>query len=442
MKKLIKIILVAFSIMSCTKDKSSAYDVEEVFPSSEEMLAQFQKALDAGSSHWEAILNPNAGKTYNLYFQLAKDGKVSSLADLTVKSAKDTKAATYRLEGKATHASLIFSAGTYLDDILHKEGFRNVGADTSYAFESMKGDTLILRGNRFGDELKLISLKAEDVSKYETGMLSNTFGYLSEFFESRRFFYFIAEGNIPVQFIIDPETRSIRVLYVENKQLKFSTTDYAYGIEKIRLKTPLRIGSQIISDLNFDTQKKTFYLQKNQASRYDLLGASLPVIPLHIMLGEEVSPILSMPSPIFIEELPGWSTSFRDVWMEATNKLFSERSFYLLVMAFELNTKANILDLKLYFQRGSSIFLGTFPFSFEKTDAGVYTLKRLPFEAGSIPHANAEFIEPSVAGLIGLFPDKQYTIDYYDAGDNVIGQFKSVDQAELYFTGEFGSYFE
>src|SRR5690606_41836088 len=96
MKKLITIILVAFSIMSCTKDKSSAYDVDEVFPSSEEMLAQFQKALDAGSSHWEAILNPNAGKTYNLYFQLAKDGKVSSLADLTVKSAKEIGRASCR----------------------------------------------------------------------------------------------------------------------------------------------------------------------------------------------------------------------------------------------------------------------------------------------------------------------------------------------------------
>lgn len=442
MKKLITIILVAFSVLSCKKDKSSAYDVVEVFPSSEELLAKFQKALDSGSSHWEAMLNPKAGKTYNLYLQLTKDGKALSLVDLTEESAKKIKAATYRLEGKSTNASLIFSAGTHLDDILHKEGFRNVGADTSYAFEMMKGDTLILRGNRFGDELKLINMKAEVAEKYEAGQLSNTFGNLSEFFDSQRFFYFIAEGNIPVQFIIDPDTRSIRVLYVENKQLKFSTTDSAYGLEKIRLKTPLRIGSQVISDLNFDTEKKSFYLQKNQTTRYDLLGATLPVIPLHIMLGEEVTPILSMPSPIFIEELPGWSTSFLDVWMGATSKLFTERGFYLLVMAFELNTKANTVDLKLYFQRGSSIFLGTFPFSFEKTDAGVYTLKRLPFEAGNTPHANAEFIEASVAGLIGLFPNKQYTIDYYDAGDNVIGQFKSVEQADLYFTGEFGSYFE
>ncbi len=156
-------------LTSCNKDGLENYQVEKTHPDAEEMLAEFTRTLHSGSLAWQAVLNPKAGKSYTMFFKMDKGGNVWTLLDLNFTTARAPKAGKYRLSSDVNNASINFSSGTYLDDVTHKDGYRTVGADTSYSFKYMNGDTVMLSGNQYGDELRLINITTEEELYFERG---------------------------------------------------------------------------------------------------------------------------------------------------------------------------------------------------------------------------------------------------------------------------------
>ncbi len=435
-------IILVINFSSCKKERSEAHEVEKVHRNPNELLQYFKEVLGSGSRSFKAILNPRSGQTYSLYLSLTTDQKVYSLIDLSVETARTIKEGRFTLIENATHPYLNFSTGTYLDLITHKEGFRTVGADTSYAFQFQQGDTIFMRGNRNGDELLLIDLKAEEVPPYEHAMFGNGYIYLYNFFTKSRFFSFTSDEGIPVQFIVNQGGRMMRVYYAKDGKLHHSSADFAYGMDRIRFKNPLQIGNQMISELLVDSETDEVYIPKKDNQRVKFLGAKFPVIPLHYLLGEEVTSVISLPSPKNIVELLGWSTSFSETYDLCTkNLLNSSLKGNLLVLAFEMDMRRNLMFLSFYMAINNNYIKAPYPMSFTKSADGEFKFTAYPFNDNDQAQVLAKTMQPLFQPLLDIVLNNKYKIDYYDNKGAVIGQLKSTSNPDLFFTGEFRSYF-
>jgi hypothetical protein len=436
MKRIIfALLLLGLVLNSCKKERSKAYDVEQAHANPDELMQRFMNAIESGASAWEATLNPQSGKSYTLFFSIDKTGNVQMLADLDVNTARQPKSGTYKFSTGNTSASITFSKGTYLDDVTHRKGYRTLGADTSYAFQYKKGDTLFLRGNTYGDELKMVNITAEQIIAFEQGVLGNTGIYMQRYFSKKPFFSVMTGEGIPVQIGINAHYRSLTLFYARQGKLVIEAMDYAYGLNRIVLKKPIRVGQLLISELKVDTETGTFYIP-NGPAKLVLNGASLPVIPLHLLIGNDFPPNISLPSPIFLDELPGWSPEFLEIWFNATVKLYeSPLNGKLMVMAFNLDIKRELLNLDIFFSYAGAIYQATFPFSYTKSLDGVYKFKPLPLNPTNVTHYNASLIAAHVAPLTDLIVKDSFKMDYYDTGKTILAQLISQDRSQIYFTG-------
>lgn len=434
-KKWLGILLVWISVcLSCNKDALQSYEVENVHPDSDVLLAEFVKILNQGPSAWQATLNPKSGGTYTMFFKMDQGGRVWTLIDFDVTSARDPKLGSYTLEAGANHASINFSTGTYLDDVQHKEGYRWVGADTSYAFQYANADTIVLLGNRNGDELKLVNITAEESLDFEYGILGNSYIYMYNFFTQQPYFSFTLPDIGPVQISIDADNRGLLLFYGENGRAQLATNHYAYGINRIVLKYPIRIGSYSISELLVDTGTQGFYVSYG-GTRVNLDGANMPVVPLHLLLGTGYSPYISLPSPYYIESLPGWSTSFHEIFDEADGNMYYSAGLDLLVFTFSLDIENDLMDLNVYFHSQGYIYQATYPYRYGKTVDGVYSFEALPFESGNVYHENATYIQAYLTPFLDLVGTDSFTLQLYDAGSTFLAQMTSVQRPDIYFTG-------
>lgn len=441
MKKIIfSLLLLAVVFSSCKKERSKAYEVEPVHASPDELMQRFMNALEGGAYGWEATLNPQSGKSYTLFLSMNKNGMVATLADLDVNTARQPKVGTYKFNKGATSASISFSSGTYLDDITHKKGIRTLGSDTSYAFQYMKGDTLVLRGNDYGDELRMVNITADQVVAFERGVLGNSYIYMNNYFSQKPFFSVTTSENIPVQIGINGRSRSLNLIYVRQGKLVLQSTDFAFGLNRIVFKKPIRIGQLLVSELRVDTQTGAFYIN-NGLGKLPLVGASMPVIPLHLLIGSDFPPVISLPSPIFMEELPGWSPAFMDIWFASTLNMYdSPLESQLMVMAFNLDTKKQLLSIDFFFSYQGEYHIATFPLSYTKSLNGTYKFTALPFTANEPTHQNANLILPYVSPLLEVIVNDSFKMDYFDAGNTLLAQLSSITRPQIYFTGYFRSY--
>lgn len=425
---------------SCKKELSKAYEVEPVHASPDELMQRFMNALEGGASGWEATLNPQSGKSYTLFLSMDKNGAIATLADLDVNTARTPKFGTFKFSKGAISASISFSSGTYLDDITHKKGFRTLGSDTSYAFKYKRGDTLVLRGNDYGDELRMINITADQVVAFERGVLGNSYIYMNNYFSQKPFFSVTTSENIPVQIGINARNRSLTLMYVNQGKLVIQSTDYAYGLNRIVFKKPIRVGQLLISELRVDLQTGAFYIS-NGFGKLPLVGASMPVIPLHLLIGTDFPPVISLPSPIFMEELPGWSPAFMDIWFASTLNMYdSPLESQLMVMAFNLDTKNELLNIDFFFSFQGQYHIATFPLSYTKSLNGIYKFTARPFKADEPTHQNAELILPYVSPLLEIIVNDSFKMNYFDAGNTLLAQLSSVTRPQIYFTGYFRSY--
>lgn len=436
MKRIIFALLLLGCILnSCKKERSKAYEVEQAHANPDELMQRFMNAIESGAYAWEATLNPQSGKSYTLFFSINKTGNVQMLADLDVNTARQPKSGTYKFSTGNTSASINFSRGTYLDDITHRKGYRTVGADTSYAFQYKKGDTLFLRGNTYGDELKMVNITAEQIIAFEQGVLGNTGIYMNRYFSKKPFFSVMTADGIPVQVGINALYRSLTLFYARQGKLVIEAADYSYGLNRIVLKKTIRIGQLLISELKVDTETGTFYIPDGSAKLL-LDGASLPVIPLHLLIGNDFPPNISLPSPIFLDGLPGWSPEFLDIWFDATVKLYeSPLNCKLLVMSFNLDIKRNLLNLNIFFAYLGQYYQATYPLSYTKSLDGEYKFKMLPLNPNNPAHSNALLIASYLAPLTDLIVKDSFKMDYYDTGKTILVQLTSQDRPQIYFTG-------
>ncbi|HEY5748056.1 MAG TPA: DUF4302 domain-containing protein [Chryseolinea sp.] len=421
-----------FFLAACSQQDDVVIPVEPSYADPQLKLDEFKQKLSSATDGWQGLLTPKKGKMFTLFFTLDNAGEVSMLADADTVAAKTFSRSKYRVElTEHVNASVLFEEGSNLERIPS-------AVDKGYAYQYSLGDTLFLLGSQYGDVLKLVKATSAERQAYESRQLKNSMQQIAKYLSTVRYLSFQPEPGKIIQFSMNPLARSIYNTYLEQRA-KFFGSDYSYSTRGILLKTSPNIGGYAPTEILWDAAKRSLYTYYN-GQRMELQSSTLPAIPLHYLLGDEYSPGTVVPSP-FVERMPGWSPKFQTQWLIDDNALMRQVNIALYYMLLDLHVKENTMDLYIYYVTPESEFVrGKFPYTFSKTDDGIYTFTPLAIETGTEEGDNADRVKDYLPNILGTVNKNRFHIEFYDAYaelGGLIPQYRSVDDTDIYFTGFF-----
>lgn len=419
-------------MVACSQQDDLVIPVEPSYADPQGKLDEFKQKLSSATDGWQGLLMPKKGKLFTLFFTLDNAGKVSMLTDADTVAAKTFSRSSYRVEiTQHVNASVVFEDGSNLERIPS-------AVDKEYAYQYSLGDTLFLLGSRYGDVLKLTKATAAERQAYESRQLKNSMQQIAKYLSTVRYLSFQPEPGKIIQFSLNPLARSVYNTYLEQRA-KFFGSDYSYSTHGVLLKTSPNIGGYAPTEILWDGVKGSLYTYYN-GQRMELQSSTLPAIPLHYLLGDEYSPGTVVPSP-YVERMPGWSPKFQTQWLVDDNALMKQLNIALYYMLLDLHVKENTMDLYIYYVTPESEFVrGKFPYTFSKTEDGVYTFTPRAIETGTEEGDNADRVKDYLPNILGTVNTNRFRIEFYDAYaelGGLIPQYLGVDNTDIYFTGFF-----
>ncbi len=427
MKKLaLYTLLCAALLASCRKDDSTSIPVEKSYGDPKQQLDSFKTILSSAPNGWVGTLTPQDGsELFSVYFQLDNSkGEVTLYTDLDASAAATPSKSGFSVGITQTiNPTLSFNEGSQLTGI---KLVAKRSVDTAYAFRYAIGDTLVLTGNKFSDELKLVKASAQVKADYTAGQLETLIAAATDFFGQPGFLA-IKPGNTPALVFFNADSKISGFAFVNNNSRISNGTGYAYTLTGIVFHHPIQIGNQPVSALTWDAAANNFYAMMGNNKVY-LEHTNVPVIPVHYLLGSEIPGQLTLLPPS-VYPMPGWTIDFKTIWNDAANR-FGSVGYPIIKVVMDFQTGSNTLNMNIY-------VAGTYckyTFKYTKNTDGVYTFVMQPF-ANDTPGANGNALKSLAAPLTNMLSTNRFALDYLDTPDGVFVSFKSVDKPSIGFTG-------
>lgn len=426
MKKLaLYTLLCAALLASCRKDDSTSIPVEKSYGDPKQQLDSFKTILSSAPNGWVGTLTPQDGsELFSVYFQLDNSkGEVTLYTDLDASAAATPSKSGFSVGITQTvNPTLSFNEGSQLTGI---KLVAKRSVDTAYAFRYASGDTLVLTGNKFSDELKLVKASAQVKADYTAGRLPETMTAITDFLGNAGYLSF-KPGNAQAMAYFNTELKTGGVAFINNNKRISAGTGYAYTLTGIVLRNPVLVGNQMVTSFTWDAGAGNLYTLVNNNKVY-LEQTGVPVIPLHYLLGGEIPGQLTVPAPNLLP-LPGWSSDFMAIWNDVAGK-FKAMGFPVSRVVMDFQTPG-ILNMNIYF--GS--YVGKFTFKYTKTTDGIYTFVMQPF-ANDTPGSNGNLVKTQAKALTDMLSANRFALDYLEDPGGVLAVFKSVDKPSIGFTG-------
>ncbi|QJB33736.1 DUF4302 domain-containing protein [Chitinophaga oryzae] len=427
MKKLaLYTLLCAAVLASCRKDDTTSLPVEKSYADPKQQLDSFKTVLGSAPNGWVGTLTPRDGsELFSVYFQL-DNGKseVTLYTDLDAGAAATPSKSGFTVGITQTvNPTLSFHEGSQLAGI---KLVAKRGVDTAYALRYTNGDTLVLTGNKYSDELKLVKAGAQVKTDYTAGRLETAMAAAADFFNQPGFLA-LKPGGTQAFVFFNTDNKTSGFAFVNNNSRVSAGTGYAYTLTGIALHHPVLVGNQAVSALTWDATANNFYAMTGNNKVY-LERTNVPVIPVHYMLGGEIPGQLTLLPPS-VYPLPGWTADFKTIWDDAANR-FGSVGYPISKVVMDFQTGSSILNMNIY-------VAGTYckyTFKYTKTAGGVYTFVMQPF-ANDTPGANGNALKSLAVPLTSMLSANRFSLDYLDAPDGVFVSFKSADKPSIGFTG-------
>lgn len=255
MKKYLIYTLLAFIVFSgCKKNNTVApEDLPEKRIAT--TLAGYSTMLTGNADGWKAVLNTAGGGVYLFSFKFGVNNRVTMLSDINATSSTVAAESSYIIKQQQT-PSLLFDTYNYLHLLADPDPSANGGvagaglsSDIEYRFDTVKGDTINLIGDRLGSKLQLI--KATAAADY-TSFVAGTVPFLNQLANVRTYFKRIVIGGADTELRIDGT----------NKVCVFSTLDPTGNLTSVSSSfyidgstnnmiflTPVVVGTATVSSL-------------------------------------------------------------------------------------------------------------------------------------------------------------------------------------------------
>jgi hypothetical protein len=435
-------------LLSCSDQDDLNIPIEKSYTDPQASLKEFSEIILWSPNGWNGFLSPKSGGIYNLYFNLnGSDQVVVMYSDVNTSTSTVASNSKYRIDVSGTiNPTLIFDPGSMLDHI--PMGPKAKGIDKAFTYKGFEGDTLILLGNVYGDELRLIQSNGTDYLNYSSGKISNSITNITTYLNTVTFLYFEPEPGNKIQVGIGQALRVIYITYIESKA-EFFGSDFCFSAGGIHLKHAKDINGISIDGINWDDDNKQFYINYN-GNRIYANASTAPVIPLHYLLGNEYPSGIAITPDWNGGDLPGTSYKFKESWILDDTKLAEIEEggvkkgygIFYFIIDIDPSSSTMVVDVHLLNNHGTTN-VARYPYSYTKTEDGIFDFEPRTSDVLNEKENFGVDLRSSLGHLLDPITNNTFRIEFYNAfgGPNgFIPQYKSVEDAEFFFSGTFINY--
>jgi hypothetical protein len=327
-----------------------------------ELLKEYKQQLISSPHGWKGYLFPGLGGGYSFLFDFTAEGRVSMMADINRDCAEEPYESSFRLEA-VQRPSLFFDTYSYLHILSDPDpdtlgGVLGHGhlSDFEFAFESVSGDTIRLKGNQHDTPLVLIKASAEEAGSFHSGTVNTVMSNASAYGKGNPFLYIQSNDGKRINTSFNLGDKSFSLSYKQGDSLNITSTPFAYTPRGIFLQKPVRYRNIEFQEATFDENSNSWYVDVN-GTRTDIRSSADPVLPLHLLLGVDFS-VLSIPprpmdgqSQIFINTAGSVAASMGNLGLG------------LSYMEFDFNTTNKTMNFNVFIQALStgSFYVAQYP---------------------------------------------------------------------------------
>lgn len=225
--------------VSCQDERALEIPVEQSFEDPELLISQYEEKIHAAESGWEFSWDAKDKGYFAGFFDIEESGHTALISDLlpqffdfdlgmSVQKRKPT------LSLRAKDVPPVFA--DFLAQI-----------DTSFTLLAWRGDTLVMRGNQFGADVRLMPASEGKAAAYRQGGIQAQIGLL-EALESLPYYFkrmYINGAYYDIQF--NRAWRKLYIHYGNTERYGMFETSFAYTATGIRLKDTFREDVTTIS---------------------------------------------------------------------------------------------------------------------------------------------------------------------------------------------------
>jgi len=428
------IILLAILFAGCTKDKTTSLFGEKPEERMEKALAEYKATLTGSTYGWKTVVYPSAGGAYSFFFRFGANDRVTMYSDVSLEAAATGKESTYRLKA-VQRPSLLFDTYSYLHllsdpdpNVYGGETGSGYSVDFEYAIDSVSADTIKLTGISFSTKMILVKATQAEAEAYAAGTYANLISNMEDYMLQNPWLYLQFADGKKLQVSVNTFTKTFTLIYIDDaNQVQLLSSPYYYTLNGIYLQTPVTYGGKTFHELFWDSVRQVFYVTID-GQRIEVKVALTSVVPMHRLLGVDFSSLIVPP-----QELPGWSASFTSIYSGiATSLINGPYGLTLYYSEFAFDVSQQTMNVDVYIIQNNTLYLAQYPFTYTKTADGVFNF------TGQTFGGNAALIANDMKPLLDYIRNDRFTMDFIvdtQGGNGKLGQLKSVEHPDFYFTG-------
>ncbi|WP_159451679.1 DUF4302 domain-containing protein [Pedobacter africanus] len=428
------ILIATMFVSGCKKNNDPVFEDPDTRLSAE--LAKDQALLLSAADGWLATIYPKGGKGFSFYLKFTAEGKVNMLSDFNTASAATLKESTYRLKA-LQRPTLIFDTYSYIHlpadpDATISGGSAStatgLASDFEFAFTEVVGDTVKFEGTFNKNAMKMVKLSNAAAQSILGGGIKTIIDDATVAVTGKILYVMLDNKQVPVSLSIPGKSTSIGGQ---------SSSAYAFVLDGLELKTPLKYGSYTFTKVYWEPTDKYFYLLNGTTRiRIEISPAPLPLETtpaLHTVLGTRWTSMR-----IDVANLSDLSADFKAKYNTANASLgtLGNAGRYIEYITLLFNPNGTV-TFQIRYRNPSS------PTSFFNADF-IYNMALdantgiARFTLAATPTGNASTIRTYVTALTDYFSGSNFKIAYIAAGapaGATVGGFLNQTNTASFFYG-------
>ncbi|MBO9155195.1 DUF4302 domain-containing protein [Chitinophaga sp. GCM10012297] len=433
MKKLLYILFTASLFAACQKDSARVFEEQP----EERMTARINElktGLLSSEHGWKASLTTSARGGYGFYMDFDAAQSVVMVADLNDETATTANTSSFRIKW-VMNATLIFDTYNYIS-LLHDPTPSSYGgtagsglqSDVEFEYQRTSGDTIVLRGFKYKNELILVKATGEEKSRFLGADYKANIDGVNDYFATHENNYTSVNGiTNKVEFVLDKSGKTASFQYVEeNGDVKQVKGKFNYEDVGIRFAAGFELNG--VTFVKGGLENGVFVLYDNKGGRYEIKQNDLPILPMPALFaynGTYRELYIGSGLPV------GVTSGFNEAYQNCVDKFKAMNpSRTLLDVRFTLanSTTATVTTRN---NNGTSTFtaVASYKYTYEN---GVITLSNPSYDgnwtARGIQFSDIQFYfeyagpfrvdyvkssDPGVVNLGGLYPEADNSSFFY-----------------------------
>lgn len=396
-------------------------------------LNYLKSTLASSENGWFGYTSTNKSGSYSFYIDFKQNDRLEMLSDLNNVSAQEARESTYRIR-QIMSATLSFDTYNYIT-MLQDPAPSTVGgvagkgleSDIEFEYQYSDGDTVVFKGRRFKNDLKLVKVDNEQKQRFYNGELVNAIEEIQEFFIENSNPYLEING-LKYQISLNFSNKTSESTVIDaNNEVVSKSGEFFYDLEGVQFPGGLSFGSTVITRL---TWKDGDLYGISLSDESILIQNSLePIMPLHLLMGKKYNGLYTP----FKGYFPGNSSTGLGILQRYHEGLGSGATGFVFNCG-DLTLEWNLVNERIRiigFSSQNGCVSGwetVCTYQYELDEAtGTYSLSMLSSPQGGYTGAILD-------ELLDFFNTSSFKLDYFVDGANLYGQIIGIERSDVAMT--------